>query len=93
MATISVFSRGVRRSGNLDLEALAKDSLIVPCNGVAITSDNNYILIADRDNHRIQMFTMEGEFARSVGEKGTGPLQFDRPAGYCSPSLWSSVHF
>ena len=55
--------------------------MIVPCNGVAITSDNNYILIADRDNHRIQTFTMEGEFARSVGEKGTRPLQFDHPAG------------
>ena len=33
--------------------------------GVAITTDNQ-ILVADKYNHRIQMFTMEGEFVRSI---------------------------
>ena len=48
--------------------------------GVAITADD-YILVADRYNHRIQMFTMEGEFVRLVGERGHGPLQFYCPSG------------
>ena len=72
---ISVFSRegNIRKFGS---KGLSKGKFDTPC-GVAITTDN-YVLIADRYNHRIQMFTMEGEFVRSVGEKGHGPLQFDR---------------
>ena len=48
--------------------------------GVAITNDD-HVLVADRYNHRIQMFTMEGEFVRSAGEEGNGPLQFHLPSG------------
>ena len=47
--------------------------------GVAITTDN-HILVNDRFNHRIQMFTMEGKFVRSVGEEN-GHFQFINPAG------------
>ena len=45
--------------------------------GVAITTDN-HILVNDRFNHRIQLFTMEGKFLRSFGEK---EKQFINPAG------------
>ena len=48
--------------------------------GVSITTDN-YILVADRNTHKIKMFTMEGEIVRSVGEYGNGPLQFNNPSG------------
>ena len=76
---ISVFIEG-KKNRKFGSRGSSKGQFDSP-NGVAITSDNNYILIADRDNHRIQMFTMEGEFARSVGEEGTGQFQFDGPAG------------
>ena len=48
--------------------------------GAAITSDN-HILIADRCNERIQMFTREGSFVKSVGQKGQEPLKFYYPSG------------
>ena len=35
--------------------------------------------MAGSDNHRIQMFTNDGQFLTSVGTKGTGPLQFGDP--------------
>ena len=45
--------------------------------GVAITSDN-FILVSD--NRRIQKISMDGDFIASVGEVGSGPLQFNKPA-------------
>ena len=44
--------------------------------GVAVDCDGN-ILVADRNNNRIQKFTGSGQFLASVGTKGTGLLQFD----------------
>ena len=46
--------------------------------GVAVNDEGN-ILVADSGNHRIQMFTNDGQFLTSVGTKGTGPLQFGDP--------------
>ncbi|KAL1462680.1 hypothetical protein WDU94_014497 [Cyamophila willieti] len=48
--------------------------------GVCIDQDNN-ILIADRSNNRIQIFTKRGVFLRSFGSHGSENGQFDRPAG------------
>ena len=48
--------------------------------GVAVDDEGN-ILVADRDNYRIQKFTNDGQFLTSVGTKGTGQLQFRSP-GY-----------
>uniref|UniRef100_A0A1X7V027 RING-type domain-containing protein n=1 Tax=Amphimedon queenslandica TaxID=400682 RepID=A0A1X7V027_AMPQE len=45
--------------------------------GVAITPDK-VILVSD--DHRIQKISMDGDVIASVGEKGSGPLQFDEPA-------------
>ena len=47
--------------------------------GVAITPDN-FILVSD--NHRIQKISMDGDCIASVGEKGSGPLQFNTPDWY-----------
>ena len=43
--------------------------------GVAITEDN-HVLVVDKNNNRVQKFTMSGEFVKSVGSSGSGPLQF-----------------
>lgn len=48
-----------------------------PC-GITI-SPSDQIIVADSGNHRIQMFTMKGQFVQTVGRKGTGPLEFDYP--------------
>ena len=46
--------------------------------GVAVDDEGN-ILVADRDNDRIQKFTNDGQFLTSVGTEGTGALQFRTP--------------
>ena len=47
---------------------------------IAVTSDN-LVLVSDSHNHQIKVFTLEGKFCTSVGQKGNGPLQFDVPVG------------
>lgn len=37
------------------------------------------IVVADKDNHRIQIFTFEGVFLLKFGEKGSKPGQFNYP--------------
>ncbi|BET01527.1 Hypothetical protein NTJ_14343 [Nesidiocoris tenuis] len=39
------------------------------------------IVVADRSNHRIQIFSPEGRFLSKFGSHGKNPGQFDRPAG------------
>ncbi len=39
------------------------------------------ILVADFNNHRIQKFTAQGEFLRTVGIQGSGPLRFFNSRG------------
>ena len=46
--------------------------------GVAITPDN-FILVAD--SHKIQKISMDGKCIKSVGKKGSGPLEFKCPRG------------
>ncbi|XP_058808860.1 E3 ubiquitin-protein ligase TRIM71-like [Phymastichus coffea] len=48
--------------------------------GVACDRDGN-IVIADRSNDRIQIFSRLGKFVRRFGCRGSGRVQFDRPAG------------
>ena len=47
--------------------------------GVAITPDN-FILVSD--NQRIQKISMDGDCIASVGEEGSGPLQFNWSCWY-----------
>ncbi|XP_026670922.1 E3 ubiquitin-protein ligase TRIM71-like isoform X2 [Ceratina calcarata] len=52
------------------------------CRPWGIACDKSgYIIIADRSNNRIQIYTQNGSFVRRFGVHGTGPGQFDRPAG------------
>ncbi|XP_050506283.1 E3 ubiquitin-protein ligase TRIM71 [Diabrotica virgifera virgifera] len=39
------------------------------------------IIVADRSNNRIQIFSSTGKFLFKFGSQGTAPGQFDRPAG------------
>jgi len=48
--------------------------------GVAC-SDEGYILVANRSNNRIEVYTPMGQFYKKFGTSGKGPGEFDRPAG------------
>ena len=48
--------------------------------GVAIDGKGN-ILVCDYNNHRIQQFSPTGQHLKTVGTKGNGPLQFNKPIG------------
>ena len=79
MDIVSLYSVSVERSfDHLARMALVLDCLSDPCS-VAVDSEGN-ILVADKDNHRIQKFTKTGEFLMVVGTEGSGPLQFDMPS-------------
>ncbi|XP_022092151.1 E3 ubiquitin-protein ligase TRIM71-like [Acanthaster planci] len=48
--------------------------------GIAVNKDN-FIVIADRSNNRIQVFNPDGTFHHKFGSAGSRNGQFDRPAG------------
>ena len=48
--------------------------------GVAVTHDGT-IIVADRDNHRIQLFSGDGRFLGKFGTKGDGDGQLNDPHG------------
>ena len=58
--------------------------------GVAITPDNS-ILVSD-GNDRIQKISMDGDCVASVGEKGSGPLQFNCPDGIAISPITGQVY-
>ena len=39
------------------------------------------VVVCDRDNHRVQVFGLDGTFVRQWGEAGAGPGQFNQPCG------------
>ena len=53
--------------------------------GVCTVRDG-YIVVADRSNNRIQVFTPDGKFHHKFGSPGSRNGQFDRPAGVSSDS-------
>ena len=48
--------------------------------GISIDSDDT-VYVVEHDNHRVSVFTREGEFLTSFGRGGDGPGQFTRPLG------------
>ena len=70
---ISVYSREGRHIRTVGSKGNNSDSkepqFHCPC-GIAITTDD-HILVADSKNHRIQMFTMETSFVKSVSRLNT----------------------
>ena len=45
------------------------------------TNRDGYIIVADRSNNRVQVFTPHGKFHHRFGSAGSRNGQFDRPAG------------
>ncbi len=43
------------------------------------SSDRVYVI--EWENHRVSVFTLEGQFVTSFGSNGKGPGQFNHPAG------------
>lgn len=58
----------------------SSDGLLCRPWGVCCDKKGN-IIVADRTNHRIQIFDSIGNYSHKFGCHGTGPGQFDRPAG------------
>ena len=44
--------------------------------GVSIDCDDIVYVADSKNNHRVSMFTSQGQFLRSFGSKGSGPGQF-----------------
>ena len=51
--------------------------------GIGIDADD-YVYVADQNNHRVQKFTADGEYVAQWGEKGNGNGQFNMPWGLCA---------
>ena len=58
--------------------------------GVTVDSDDN-ILVVD-GNHGVKKFTLDGEFIKGVGGKGSGCLEFERPTGIAVHPLTAKVY-
>lgn len=59
--------------------------------GIATTSRENQILVADSHNNRIQVFDNRGQFVRSIGNYGTGDAEFDSVTGIAVNSFGQIV--
>ena len=44
--------------------------------GIAVDS-SNVVYVVDHGNHRVSVFTSEGQFIKSFGREGEGPGEFD----------------
>ncbi|UJR23538.1 hypothetical protein I4U23_026527 [Adineta vaga] len=54
-----------------------------PC-GLAITRNNEHLIVVDSWNHRIQMLTINGQFIRTTsGTKGSGLDELNNPRDVC----------
>jgi tripartite motif-containing protein 2/3/tripartite motif-containing protein 71 len=47
--------------------------------GIAIV--NNLLYVAERENNRISIFTIDGKFIRCFGSRGSNEDQFNKPRG------------
>ena len=84
---ISVYSNEGKRIRTFGLEGSKNEKSEISYNeeskisyNVAITSDN-HILVVDKYNERIQMFTIEGRFVKSVGQGWKSKVKFKCPTG------------
>ena len=76
---ITVINKRLSKKRNFGSTGSDKGQFQSPT-GIAFTHDNR-LLVVDKRNHRVQMFTLEGKFIKSVGQKGKGRLQFSSPIG------------
>lgn len=78
---IHVFNKDGEKVKSFGSEGHDESHFVYP-NGVAVTRDNN-LLIVDKQNNRIQQFTSDGKFIKSTGKYGVEqqPLEFLYPHG------------
>ena len=58
----------------------SQDGELMRPTGVAVSHEGN-IIVADRDNHRIQIFRSDGRYLAKFGSKGDGDGQLNDPHG------------
>ncbi len=46
-----------------------------------VTTDGDVVMVSDRDNHRVQVFALDGTYRFAWGKPGTGDGQFQSPHG------------
>jgi tripartite motif-containing protein 71 len=51
-----------------------------------ICSANGFLNVCDTGNHRVQVFRLDGSYARTIGSQGSGPGEFNCPSGICYES-------
>jgi DNA-binding beta-propeller fold protein YncE len=52
--------------------------------GITVLGSSGEVAVADRNNHRVQIFDSEGNYKRQFGTKGKEDGQFNNPAGLAS---------
>ncbi|EFC46474.1 predicted protein [Naegleria gruberi] len=55
--------------------------------GVIVDPITRNLIVSDSDNHRIQIFTWNGEYLESVGKKGSGEAELNTPFGIVLNSI------
>ena len=58
--------------------------------GIAF-DENGHIIVVDGDNHRVQVFSEQGEFLNQVGERGSLDHQLQDPYGLSIDSGGNSI--
>lgn len=61
-----------------DIEALNEDVAFYMPLDIALDAEGN-LYVLDTGNHRIQKFSPDGEYLRTIGRKGQGPGEFNFP--------------
>ena len=80
-------SINVEKGSNIRFKHIHRCSNFFPGNGrgqfdrpaSVICDKKNRAIVADKDNHRVQIFTVGGEFILVFGEKGARNGQFNYP--------------
>ena len=59
-----------------------RDSLSIAIVSIAVDSEG-MLYVSDYGNHRVQVFTGNGQFVYSFGKKGCGRGKLNGPTGVC----------
>ena len=49
------------------------------CPGYLLVNESQHLFVCDRENHRVQVFELNGKFIGKFGTKGSKLGEFDRP--------------
>ena len=77
------------KEGNLVRFIKSPDGFIIPSHSFDIISINDTIYCSNSGRHRIESYTINGEFIASFGKSGAGAGAF---AGCCNPAYLEKTH-